>query len=331
VRLTDTPTRKLPALSSPEGEGLVSRFGANLAALQTTLPLGIAVSGGPDSVGLLLLAHAAFPGQVAAATVDHGLRPDAAAEARHVADICRDLGIDHQILTVQVEHGGQGLQAAARAARYAALTAWCEATGLPTLATAHHADDQAETLLMRLARGAGVGGLAGIRAERPLSPTVRLIRPLLDWRKAELTAIVADAGVAACDDPSNRDDRFDRTAMRALLAATPALDPARLAAAAAHLADADAALDWAAARAFAASVARSGDCVSLDPADYPPEIIRRMLVRLFAEHDVFPDGPALERLVAALRAGSATTLAGLRARPGAVWRFDPAPPRRPTR
>jgi tRNA(Ile)-lysidine synthase len=143
----------------------------------------VAVSGGPDSLALLLLAHAAMPGLVEAATVDHGLRSESADEAAFVAEICGKLGVPHATLKVTV--GAGNLQAEARAARYAALAGWMAERGLAALATAHHADDQAETLILRLNRGSGVAGLAGVRA-RGLVPGTRLplLRPLLGWRRA---------------------------------------------------------------------------------------------------------------------------------------------------
>ena len=164
------------------------------------------------------MAAAALPERVEAATVDHGLRPESADEARDVAEICSALGVPHEILTVTVEPGN--LQSAARSARYAALAGWMERRNLTALATAHHADDQAETLLMRLNRASGVAGLAGVRA-RGLVPGTELplLRPLLGWRRTELGAIVAAAGVVPAQDPSNSNDRFDRVRLRKELAA----------------------------------------------------------------------------------------------------------------
>jgi tRNA(Ile)-lysidine synthase len=288
-------------------------------------PTGLAVSGGPDSLALLLLAGVHSPGPVRAATVDHGLRPEARAEAEHVAAICAARGVPHDILTVGLLPGAG--QAEARTARYTALGDWCEHHGLTHLATAHHADDQAETLLMRLARGAGLGGLAGIRRERPLRPGVTLTRPLLDRRKAELEAIVAAAGLAPVRDPSNADPRYDRTRARALLAQTEWLEPARLAASAAHLAEAEEALEWAADRLAAERLGED----SLDPADLPPELLRRLMLRLFASHGETPHGPELDRLIEALRRGRPATLGRLKASPGPRWIVAPAPPRRSDR
>jgi tRNA(Ile)-lysidine synthase len=283
-------------------------------------PLGLAVSGGPDSVALLLLAVRARTEGLRAATVDHQLRPESRAEAEGVAALCAGLGVPHDILTVRVEGS---VQAAAREARYAALGGWCVAHGLTHLATAHHADDQAETLLMRLARGAGLAGLAGIRAVRPLCEGVTLIRPLLGCRKAELETIVAASGIAAAQDPGNANPRYDRTGARALLAATPWLDPARVAHSAAHLAEAEAALEWAAGRAFADRF----DGTALDPAGLPSELLRRVILRIFAAHGDTPRGPDLARLIATLHANRPATLGPLKATPGARWTFIAAPPR----
>lgn len=285
--------------------------------------IGIAVSGGPDSLALLLLAAGERPGRVYAATVDHGLRAEAVAEARMVGQICAQLGVAHDVLRVQVTGS---VQAGARAARYHALAGWAADAGLSHVATAHHADDQAETLLMRLARGAGLAGLAGVRRQRPLAPGITLIRPVLGWRRAELRAVVDAAGIVPAADPSNDDPRFDRTHARRLIAATPLLDPARLAHSAAILAEAEAALDWAATQLAADRIA--GD--TLDPRGLPAELVRRLVLRLLDGFGTSADGPRLARLIAALEAGRPATLGGVKALPGPVWRFVPAPPRRAT-
>lgn len=300
-----------------------TRFQSSLQALAVPADaaIGLAVSGGPDSLALLLLTAKARPGRLRVATVDHGLRPEARAEAEAVARLCAERAVPHDILSVTVEGS---VQAGAREARYRALGDWCAQHGLGWLATAHHADDQAETLLMRLGRGAGLAGLAGVRRSRSLRPGVQLIRPLLDWRKAELEAEVRAAGLTPAMDPSNSDPAYDRTAVRALLASADGLDPLRLAQSAAHLADAEAAIEWAADCAFAE---RGGDD-SLDPAGLPPEIIRRLVLRLFARFGEAPRGPELSRLIAALHAGRAATLGSVKATPGARWTFTRAPPRR---
>lgn len=293
-------------------------------------PLAVAVSGGPDSVALLLLCAARWPGQVTALTVDHRLRPEAALEAAIVADQCRAAGITVQVLAWEGEKPSAGLPAAARAARYQLMGDWCRASGVGVLLTAHHADDQAETLLMRLGRGSGAG-LAGIRVVRPLAPGVVLARPLLGLAKRDLLAIAATSGWTIADDPGNRDARLDRTRARTLLAGTPWLSAAALAAAAAHAAEAEAALDWTAARAWDGGAARQGPALVLDAANLPQALQRRLVLQALADVNpagAAPRGAALSRLMAVLAAGKTATLAGVRARGGLLWRFEMAPPRR---
>ena len=192
---------------------IVARFRHDVDALTagaSLVRLGLAVSGGPDSLALLLLANAAFPDCVEAATVDHGLRAESRDEALYVGEICAGLSCPHAILSVAVPDGAAGLQAEARRVRYEALADWAAERGIAAVATAHHADDQAETLLMRLQRGSGIAGLSGIRATRHQGD-LAILRPVLGWTKAELTQIVRQSGIEPVDDPSNRDPRFDRT------------------------------------------------------------------------------------------------------------------------
>ena len=246
-----------------------------------------------------------------------------------VASVAANHGLACQILRWPDGHAGSNLQARARDARYALMAKACAARGIPVLMTAHHADDQAETLLLRLARGSGVGGLTGIRPVRTLAGGTRLIRPLLDVRRTDLAALVADSGLSPVDDPSNRDPRHDRTAARAALAVTPLLDPARLAAAAAHLGDAEDALAWTADLAWQGRSQTSGDAILLDVGDLPAELVRRLVVRALAQLGTAnPSGPDTARLIATLSAGGRATLAGVAARGGPRWRFAPAPPRR---
>jgi len=309
---------------------LVARFKVDLIRLTGGSPerLGVAVSGGPDSLALLLLTAAAYPGRVSAATVDHQLRPQSAAEARFVAEICARLDVPHEILgpgwTLVPD---SNLPARARAARYQALANWAARSRIVRVATAHHVDDQAETLLMRLARGSGVGGLAGIREVND-----GVVRPLLGWRKAELEGIVAAAGLEAVRDPTNDSDLLDRTHARRLLAAADWIDPARLAAAAANLADAEEALAWTAERVWEAR-AREGDggaSMTIDPHDLPRELQRRLLLRalaFFTDENLIP-GPKLMTLLDALLAGLTSTLAGVKVEAGDKWRLTLAPPHR---
>ena len=303
----------------------LARFRASLDALTGgTGQIGIAVSGGPDSVALLLLANAAIPKRIAAATVDHGLRAEAATEARLVASLCEGLGVPHHILTPSSPITGN-VQSAARTARYALLEDWATDQGLDWIATAHHADDQAETLLMRLNRGSGVAGLAGVRARNG-----RIIRPLLDWRRDELVAIVADAGITPVDDPSNRDDRFDRARLRKLISGKDWLDPIAVGRSAAALADAELALDWAATAYANRRVAVRDGMVSFDPKGLPRELLRR--ITLHCIHQINPQaaprGDELDRLLLGLAQGRVATLAGAKCSGGVFWQFAAAPPRR---
>lgn len=295
--------------------------------------MAVAVSGGADSLALLRLSELAFPGRVTALTVDHGLRTAAAVEAADVAALCARLAIPHATLVWQGPKPRSNVQAAARAARLRLLTEWCEEHGTGLLLMAHHADDQAETLLMRLARGSGSAGLAGIRSVRRLSPRVTLVRPLLGLRRSELAAVIADAGWTSVDDPTNADQRYDRTAARGLLATTPWLDVDRLAASAQHLADAEAALEWAAARAWAGGAQRRPDEVVIDVTGLPDELVRRLVVRAIGEFAPAArlDGGAVAALMARLAAGRTATLAGVIAAGGGEWRFRRAPPRRKLR
>lgn len=325
--------------------GDASRFTAALdrilpEGLRDGEPLALAVSGGPDSMALLALAHAALPGRVAAATVDHGLRPESAAEAALVAAACVQLSVPHATLRPDVPIAGGNLHAAARAARYALLGRWAVAAGSRVLATAHHADDQAETFLMRAVRGAGPAGLAGIR-ERRDEGGVAVIRPLLGWRRAELAEVVAQAGLPTVADPSNTDERFERARVRQLLASQPWLDPAGLARAARHVGEAEAALAamsdwlWRTRKLVPTGVDDPDTQVWLDMADLPRELCRRLAreairaVRL--ENGVTPDfdlAANIEPLLDALETGRPATQADiLVTSKGTVWRFAPAPPR----
>ena len=319
----------MSGLSERVATAVAARFERDLAALigrplGGDEPIAVAVSGGPDSLALLALAHAVCGARVCVLSVDHEIRADSAAEAAAVAALAARLGLRHAVLGWHGAKPPANLQAAARAARYALLAQWSNAAGVRWLATAHHADDQAETLLMRAARGAGIGGLAGIRPVRALGADVTVLRPLLGWRRSELAAVTAATGWAVVDDPGNRAERFDRTRARALLAATPWLGPARLAAAAAHAGDAEAALAWAAELALASRCDCAASAARFDADGLPAELQRRVLAAVLdrlvpgATHR----GPALERWRAALAAGRRTTLAGVVGTGGATWRFE---------
>lgn len=309
---------------------LVTRFRDDVTALgvrpTAAAPLALAVSGGPDSMAMLALAADAFPDAIATATVDHRLRPANADEAAMVADWCAAAGIPHEILVATgAQRPGENLHVWARTMRYRLLAGWCDHASGAALATAHHADDQAETFLMRAGRGSGLSGLAGVRAK-----VNGVIRPLLQWRRSTLRGIVEAADIPFVDDPSNVDPRFDRSRLRAWLAETDALDAAQIGRSARQLGEIDADL-----RAFASELwearsrASEDGAMSVDVAGLP-RTLRRYLVALALER--IGGGPVerqFEPLLDALEAGSSATQHGVLARArGPIWTFQPAPARR---
>ncbi len=209
-----------------------------LAALRPWLrPSGahgilLAVSGGPDSTALMHAAAILAPAMpLHVATVDHGLRSESASEAASVGQAATKLGLSHAILPWQGDKPETGLQDSARDARYRLLAAHAAATGADLVLTAHTRDDQAETVLMRLAAGSALAGLAGMRKERLLAPGLRLGRPFLGLDKASLVAWCEARGLSFLRDPSNTDRRFARARLRAAASALAAegLTSARLA------------------------------------------------------------------------------------------------------
>jgi len=311
---------------------LVERFRDDLDALSSPAEcIGVAVSGGADSLALLLLAAAARPGLIAASTVDHRLRPGSRDEAEMVAGVCARLDIPHEIGTIQwAQPPETAIQERAREARYAMLGAWVGRRGLSALATAHHADDQAETLIMRLNRGAGAKGLAGMRAKAVIPGfNLPLLRPLLGWRRAELEEVCAAAGVEPADDPSNSDSHYERVRIRQGLADTPWLDPPALARSASHLAAADDALGWVVEGLALARITDHRDGLRIDAEGLPPELQRRLLLIAFARfHGAEPRGADLSRALDALSDGKTATLSGLKLEGGRLWRVTKAPPRK---
>ncbi|WGH79376.1 tRNA lysidine(34) synthetase TilS [Jannaschia ovalis] len=275
-------------------------------------PAGIAISGGGDSTALLLLAQeAGHP--LRAATVDHGLRDSSAAEARAVAGLCDARGIPNDILILSL-NPGPALQARARDARYAALADWARAQDLAAVLLGHSADDVAETLLMRLADGAGLDGLARMRADFTRGGT-RFLRPLLDASRAELRAVVEAAGLTPIEDPSNTDTGFERVRVRRAMAALD-LEPAHLARSAAALRDAaDALEDRTRAAARAICTADRGDWL-IDRAGLaalPRDLARRVLLaglRWIGGGDHPPRHAEQLELMERIAAGAPATLAG---------------------
>src|SRR5438105_7849966 len=315
----------------------------------------LAVSGGPDSIALMWLvarwrrALARGP-QLMAVTVDHGLRREAAREARDVKRLAKSLDLPHRTLRWTGAKPKTGLPAAAREARYRLLAQAARAGGATHILTAHTRDDQAETLLMRMLRGSGIAGLAAMARESERDG-VRLARPLLDVPKSQLVATLNRAKIAFADDPTNRDASYTRPRLRALM---PALaeeggDSRNLARLASRLARANAAIEVLADGAERYLALRDRDDASrfgFDAgafADLPEEIRLRLLKRAIdrAGHE----GPAelgkVEALLAVLDraiangerqtrlkqtlAGAAISLIGGRIHVG------PAPPRRSNR
>jgi tRNA(Ile)-lysidine synthase len=314
--------RTSPAGGEVAGRGFTDEEIARLfAPLATASGLLLAVSGGPDSLGLLLLAArwrelGSVP-PIAVASVDHGLRAESAEEVAAVAAICRRLGLPHRALRWHGEKPRTGLQEAARRARYALLGETARALGMSHIVTAHHRDDQAETVLMRLARGSGIGGLAAMRPLTQLAPGLMLARPLLDVPKARLIALVAGARLQPADDPSNRDPRFARAALRRQAAAREALGltDARLALLAARAARAEEALERVAAAVFVEVAARGVAGLVLAPAIFAqPEEIRLRVLRLAIEEvaGMAASSLRLERLEAV---GEALAVARAASRP----------------
>ncbi len=330
------------AISARDAKRLFAGLGAAPAIV-------LAVSGGPDSVALMWLAvrwrRALARGpRLVAVTIDHGLRPEAAREARDVKRLARSLDLPHHTLRWTGTKPKTGLPAAARDARYRLLARAARRHGATHVLTAHTRDDQAETLLMRMLRGSGVAGLSAMARETERDG-VRLTRPLLDVSKAQLIATLNKARIGFADDPTNRDPAFTRPRLRALM---PALaeeggDAKNLARLATRLARANAAVEVlvdGAERYLALrdqGAARAGFDAALFAA-MPEEIRLRLLKR--AIDRIGHEGPAelgkLETLLAALDRAAAERAGTLKqSLAGAVIsvakgriRVEPAPPRR---
>jgi tRNA(Ile)-lysidine synthase len=310
----------------------------------------LAVSGGPDSIALMWLAarwrRALTRGpRLIAVTVDHGLRPEAAREARDVKKLARHLDLPHRTLRWHGAKPKTGVPAAARAARYRLLAEAARASGATHILTAHTRDDQAETLLMRMLRGSGIAGLAAM-ARQSEREGVWLARPLLDIPKSQLVATLKKAKIAFADDPTNRDTTYTRPRLRALMPALAAEggNAKNLVRLASRLARANAALEVlvdAAERYLVLRDRNDAARFGVDAAAFaglPEEIRLRLLMR--AIDRVGHEGPAelgkVEALLAALDRAVAEgeerlkqTLAGaaISLIAGRIH-VEPAPPRR---
>lgn len=296
-------------------ETLQRHFAADPPAM-----LGVAVSGGSDSLGLLHLLHdwrATGGPELRAATVDHGLRNAAAHEAVEVARLCAGLGVAHDTLAWRDGDGAGNLPDRARRARYALLRGWAAAHGIGDVAVGHTEDDLAETFVMRLSRGSGVDGLAAMRGRWRQGP-VTFHRPLLDLRRADLQAMLRTRRVSWIEDPTNADPAFERARVRGGLEALAAsgLDVPALAGTARRLAEARTALDHAARQAARDIVRIEAGDILLDRDGLnalSDEVARRILqaaLRWINGAEYPPRGDGMSRFLAAARAGTAMTLQG---------------------
>lgn len=282
--------------------------------------LAVAVSGGGDSVALLLLLQdwAQDTGcKISAATVDHALRPGSAAEAQGVKALCQNLAIPHATLTWKGWDGTGNLQQAARQARYRLISDWAEHQEIHHVALGHTLDDQAETVLMRLARGAGVDGLSAMALRRDRGG-ITWLRPLLTTPRQTLRQFLTASGISWVDDPSNEDERFERVRVRNLLSqlAPLGLDATALGAMAGRMASARQALAGAAAEAARRIVSIGAGAVFFDREGFLAlygETRRRLLSHALcwvSSQAYPPRAAALSELETALTLGKPATLHG---------------------
>ena len=280
--------------------------------------MALAVSGGGDSMGLLAAAARDIPGRFTVLTVDHAMREGSAADAAHVVATCEERGFPCEVLTVRWDGDSapaSNRAARARDARYGLMAEACARLGAEALLTAHHADDQAETLLMRLARGSGSKGLAGIRQRSEIAG-LTVLRPYLAERSERLRETARTAGFTWREDPSNNDLTQDRPRVRALLRESGAFEADALAVSAAHLADSEEVLAWVTTETLRSRVVRTEGAFVFDHEGLPPELKRRVLAHLLPESR----GGDVAALASKLQSNEAATLGGYRFAPGPTWR-----------
>jgi tRNA(Ile)-lysidine synthase len=308
--------------------------------------LAVAVSGGSDSMALLHLAHdwaASRNVALHAVAVDHGLRPEAAAEADFVGDTAAALGLPHAVLRWRGWDGHGNLQDAARRARRRLIADWAAGQGVQAVALGHTLDDQAETVLLRLARGSGVDGMAGMAAVMQTAG-VTWLRPLLGERRADLRHWLTARGLSWVEDPSNDDTRFARVRARRLLAELQplGLNAPRLARTARAMRRAREVLDTAANELAVRAAEVTAGAVAIDRAALaaaPEDTRLRLVAGALGLIGAGPYRPRLDALEAVVAAGEGTlagcrvvterdslwiareaaALAGVEARPGDVW------------
>jgi tRNA(Ile)-lysidine synthase len=328
------------------------------ADLADSRGLIIAVSGGPDSTALLVLlaewrAALAAPPPILAITVDHGLRPQGRSEAGAVKQLARDLGIPHRTLRWRGEKPGAGLQEAARNARYGLLLEAARRMKASHVLTGHTRDDQAETVLFRMARGSGLSGLAGmarssalpLACENRQGEPITLVRPFLEMPKARLIATLEARGIPFALDPSNDDPRFTRSRLRKLmpLLAAEGLEASRFDTLAARLRRADEALDQITQATLRRHLSRDGPdgrrisigwaAISACPTEISLRTLQQM-IRIAGDGEA-PELRKLETLWEALEAAARMATPVRRTLAGAMVTFkgqellvECAPPRR---
>ncbi len=278
--------------------------------------LAVACSGGIDSMALAFLASREL--DVVALVVDHSLRKESKTEAKCAAKILDKLGIENHILTHKGKKPESNIQENAREIRYELLTRYCREHKIKHLATAHNAEDNAETFLLRLSRGSGVDGLAAI-PEITVMNKIKIIRPVLGFSRAELKAILTGNNIEWVEDPTNATDKYKRNKLRSALAKLedPELITARINEAAANLSRVKDFLEEETAKAEKLTVKYSGKSAEIKVNEFlslHDEIAFRLLLRLISRlspHGERPRFHKLKRLKPGITAGQKRTLSGL--------------------
>lgn len=282
--------------------------------------IGVAVSGGSDSLGLMMVLHAwqeqGGP-KIFSVTVNHGLRPEAAEEAQYVASVCAKINVSHDTCKWQGWDGRGNLQDRARRARYEIITDWAKERQLDKVALGHTADDQAETFLMRLSREAGVDGLSAMALQWRQNG-VDFVRPALKITREELREVLHRQKVDWIEDPSNYDESFERVrARKALVELEPlGITIETLSAVAHNMSDVRRTLYWYAFLAARNIVTfQSGDLV-IERKGFrtlQPEIGRRLMqqaLKWVSGAEYAPRGRAVDLLLESVRGGTDMTLQG---------------------
>ncbi len=291
--------------------------------------LGLAVSGGGDSLAMLHLAHRvgqAAGWRIEAVTVNHGLRAEAQAEAEFVARACAGISVPHTILHWHRTEVTGNLMDQASRARRRLIADWAAARGIGTVALGHTMDDQAETFVMRLARKSGVDGLSAMRRSWS-EGGVTWVRPLIDCERSRLRDYLRRGGQEWIEDPSNENPMFDRARVRAAMPSLAGVGVGshEIAHVASQLARArDALDDWTREVAGRIATCENGD-VLFDRAGLAavhPEVLRRLILRLlewFNATDYPPRAEKVDKLALALREGQSHTLGGCLVLPSRDW------------